>query len=365
MKTVITQKQRGLKFKNGSFRGLLLPGKYTAFGSTTIEMVELGQPINTKSCTVNQLLEDRDMAEATVSLDVADGQLAFHFVDGKLDSVHKTGRYAFWKAFGEHSFKIVDITKPDVPEDIPQHILGRIASLYCRRFEIEPYEKGRLYFDQKLVRILEPGIHYFWKNDIQVNVSLVDTRLLQMDIAGQEMLTQDKVTLRINFVCHYRITDYVRIVTEIDDYEEQLHVAAQLALRDYVGKHKLDELLENKEAMSRMVFERLKEREASLFLTVCSADVKDIILPGEIRDIMNMVLVAEKKAQANVITRREEVASTRSLLNTAKLMEENPTLYKLKELEYVERICENVGSIHLSGSGDLLSQLAGILSGKA
>jgi regulator of protease activity HflC (stomatin/prohibitin superfamily) len=91
--------------------------------------------------------------------------------------------------------------------------------------------------------------------------------------------------------------------------------------------------------------------------------LKDIILPGEIRDIMNTVLVAEKKAQANVIARREEVASTRSLLNTAKLMEENATLYKLKELEYLERICEKVGNISV-GSGDLLGELREILSAK-
>ena len=83
----------------------------------------------------------------------------------------------------------------------------------------------------------------------------------------------------------------------------------------------------------------------------------------QIRDIMNTVLVAEKRAQANVITRREEVASTRSLLNTAKLMEENPTLYKLKELEYIERICENVGNINLSAGGDILTQLASVLKG--
>ena len=60
-----------------------------------------------------------------------------------------------------------------------------------------------------------------------------------------------------------------------------------------------------------------------------------------------------------MITRREEVASTRSLLNTAKLMEENPTLYKLKELEYLERICENVGNIQVSG-GDMLTQLTAL-----
>ena len=88
-----------------------------------------------------------------------------------------------------------------------------------------------------------------------------------------------------------------------------------------------------------------------------NAGIKDIILPGEIRDIMNTVLVAERKAQANVITRREEVASTRSLLNTAKLMEENKTLYKLKEMECLERICAQVGNIQVSGGGALLEQL--------
>lgn len=186
-----------------------------------------------------------------------------------------------------------------------------------------------------------------------------------MDITGQEILTQDKVSLRINFVCNYRISDYVKIMTEIDDFSGQMHVAAQLALREYVGKYKLDDILENKDRMSRYVFDRLKSKEQELYVEIIDAGVKDIILPGEIREIMNTVLVAEKRAQANVITRREEVASTRSLLNTAKLMEENQTLYKLKELEYIERICENVGNITLGGSGDVLSQLMALLRGSA
>lgn len=123
------------------------------------------------------------------------------------------------------------------------------------------------------------------------------------------------------------------------------------------------EILENKDQMSEFVFAKLKAKEKELFVEITDAGVKDIILPGEIREIMNTVLVAEKRAQANVITRREEVASTRSLLNTAKLMDENQTLYKLKELEYVERICENVGNISLNGNGNILGQLTAILNG--
>ena len=72
-----------------------------------------------------------------------------------------------------------------------------------------------------------------------------------------------------------------------------MHVAAQLALREYVGKHKLDEILESKEQMTEFVFTRLKEKEGDLFVEITDAGVKDIILPGEIREIMNTVMVAE------------------------------------------------------------------------
>ena len=199
---------------------------------------------------------------------------------------------------------------------------------------------------------------------MQVEVKLADTRLTHMNITGQEILTQDKVSLRITFVCDYVIIDYVRALTEIDDYAGQLYVAAQLAMREYVGRHKLDEILEGKDEMSRYVIERLEEKAPALFVAVHGGGVKDIILPGEIRDIMNSVLAAEKRAQASVITRREEVASTRSLLNTARLMDENQTLYRLKELEYIERICGSVGNISLSGDGGLLEQLRDVLGRK-
>ena len=73
-------------------------------------------------------------------------------------------------------------------------------------------------------------------------------------------------------------------------------------------------------------------------------------------------MIAQKRAQANIITRREETASTRSLLNTAKLIEDNPMLYKLKELEYLEKIADRIGEVTVAGNGDVLSQLKGLFS---
>ena len=362
-KIIIHENQKGFLFKNGKYIKLLDAGKYHLFGDREIELSGLGQHIVSSRCSLETLLADQAVAERVTVVEVGDEELALHYVNGKFASVLGFGKHAFWSVVDRHEFKIVDISTPEVDASIPSYIFSKIPRIYYTKVEVAEYQKARLYFDQKLVRILDAGTYYFWKTATKVDVELVDTRLTQMSITGQEILTADKVSIRINFVCNYRVTDCVKIITEIDDFVEQMHVAAQLALRDYVGKHKLDELLENKEQMSALVFAQLKTKEKELFVEITDAGVKDIILPGEIREIMNTVLVAEKRAQANVITRREEVASTRSLLNTAKLMDENRTLYKLKELEYLERICENVGNISLGGSGDILSQLAALLQG--
>ncbi|MBE6768878.1 MAG: slipin family protein [Ruminococcaceae bacterium] len=362
MKTVIIHDdQRGLLFKNGKFQKMLGAGKYRAFGRREIRVAGLNMPIMPECCRAETLLSHPDAARAVSVADVGDEQGVLHFVDGKFDNLYLRGKHLFWADAGEHTYRSVDMSTPDVPADLPRYVFSRIPPYMYQKIEVAEYQKARLYFDQQFVRILDAGVHYFWNTGVKIDVGYVDTRLTQMKVTGQEVLTADKVTLRINFVCNYRVTDYVRILTEIDDFAEQIHVAVQLALREYVGQYKLDEILANKEEMSAFVFGKLKEKQAALFVEFTEAGVKDIILPGEVRDIMNTVLLAEKRAQANVITRREEVASTRSLLNTAKLMEENPTLYKLKELEYVERICENVGTITLNGNTDVLSQLTGIL----
>lgn len=131
----------------------------------------------------------------------------------------------------------------------------------------------------------------------------------------------------------------------------------QLALREYVGGFSFDELLDKKEAISEFILKNTLEKVSNLGIEVKSCGVRDIILPGEMKDIMNQVLMAEKKAQANIIMRREETASMRSLLNTAKLMEENETLWKLKEMEYVEKIADKIGSISIAGNGQIIDQL--------
>ncbi len=362
-KVLIHENQRGLLFKNGKYIKLLSPGRYFTYGGRKIEVLHINQAMTSEYCTVETLLQDPMIATSASVVEVGDQHLALHYINGQFDSVLPQGKHAFWSIQDRHEFKLVDISNPEVSEEIPEYIFTKVPKIYYTQVEVLEYQKAGLYFNHQFIKMLDAGTYYFWRNNVKMDVNYVDTRRTQMQVSGQEILTLDKVSLRINFVCNYRITDSVKSLTEVDDYQEQMHVAAQLALREYVGKYKLDEILENKAQMSEFVHGKLKEKEQELYVEILDAGVKDIILPGEIREIMNTVLLAEKRAQANVITRREEVASTRSLLNTAKLMDENQTLYKLKELEYVERICENVGNINLNGNTDVLSQLTGILRG--
>ncbi len=357
-KVTVNENQRGLLFRNGRFVKLVEPGTYRYIGNVSMTLVNTSDEISCGRCSLETLLADKVIAEKTTVCEVADNEIALHFVNDVFrEALTESGKHAFWSITDRHEFVNVDVSEPVVDESIPKYIFSKLPMTLYRKVDVPQYMKAIVMLDGKLHELLDAGTYYYWTYCTNVDVKLVDTRMTKLELAGQEMLTKDKVTLRINFVCNFRVTDHVRAFLEIDDCEVQLYLRCQTALRSFISGFELDRLLENKEEISEYVLKKLKEREDELFVNVTDAQVKDIILPGEIRDIMNTVLVAEKKAQANVITRREEVASTRSLLNTAKLMEENKTLWRLKEMEHIERVCANVDNISLGSYKDLLKLL--------
>jgi regulator of protease activity HflC (stomatin/prohibitin superfamily) len=140
------------------------------------------------------------------------------------------------------------------------------------------------------------------------------------------------------------VLDAVKARATVSNFVDYVYKELQFALREAVGMRTLDELLTDKGIVDREVAASAAKLEA-IGLAVRSVGVKDVILPGEMKTILNQVVEAEKLAQANLIRRREETAATRSLLNTARLMEENPTLKRLKELETLEKIVEKVDKI--------------------
>jgi len=361
VKVIINEHERGFLFKNGVYKKLLLPGKHYVRGLSgeTVSRVEVARAVEVPNVDIAVLLRDRAFADSVARVDVPDGHISIHFEDKRIVGALQPGTYCFWNCYREHAFMLIDISKPEITELTPEQLMA-IPRNHYGKVEVPEGETGLLFIDGRFERKLDSGCYYFWKSMQKVACQNVDMRAQQLDISGQEILTADKVSLRINFVCTYKITDAVRIVSEIKECKVQIYTMMQLALREYIGKFRFDELLEQKDSIAASVLNHLQTKQDSLFVEFTDAGLKDIILPGEIRDIMNTVLVAEKNAQANVISRREEVASTRSLLNTAKLMEENATLYKLKELEYLERICDKVESISVGG-GNLIAELREIL----
>jgi len=364
MKMVITENERGFLFKHGVFVRMLQPGKHrimSIFGES-LYISKIDGIVNLENINIKSLLKDKDFESSVVSIEVPDGHFAIRYEDGRTVETLPQGSYYFWNILHKNTFYLIDITKPEITE-LEVKELATIAIKHYIRVEVPYGFVGLLYFDRTFEKLLENGTYYFWNGSVKVDYQLVDKRIQQLDITGQEILTADRISLRINFVCSYRITDPLRIISDIKDYANQIYVRIQLTLREYIGRYRFDELLEQKDGIASFVLEKLREKQDELYIEFLDSGIKDIILPGEIREIMNTVLVAEKKAQANVITRREEVASTRSLLNTAKLMEVNKTLYKLKELEYLEKICDKVGNISV-GNGNLLGQLNEMLESR-
>lgn len=185
-------------------------------------------------------------------------------------------------------------------------------------------------------------------------VELIDLRRQTLEVTGQEILTRDKVTLRVNISAEFQVTDALLAGTLVRSYTDHLYRQLQLAVRQTLGKRTLDEVLAEKVDVDPAAAAAVRADMAALGVTLAGVALKDVVLPGEIREILNQVVAAEKQAQANLIRRREETAATRSLLNTANLMKDNPVLVRLKELETLEKLTEKVGHLTVHGGFETL-----------
>lgn len=210
---------------------------------------------------------------------------------------------------------------------------------------IEAYEMGLKFRDGRLVGVLEPGRYRVAWLFAKERIQRVDMRLRTLVLAAQEMMTLDKVTLRLTALVSMRVKDPAAAVLKVDSYESQLYGDVQLALRESVGSSDLEALLSQKARLGASILEPLRAKADGYGVEVVEIGVRDVVLPGEMKAILNQVMEARKKAEAANIARREEVAATRSLANTAQMLEKNPTLMRLKELEALERIVGGANSV--------------------
>ncbi len=362
-KVTVHANEIGVEIKNGKFSKILESGVYYVWGNREIIVQNNYARIQFANMDKNAFAKSKSVANKVYEKVIDSDEVLIHFVDGiYCDWCIGAARNFYWKNAGVYTFKSMDIKSIIVDEtEVERSVLEKMVGEYLKKVKVDEGMVALVFVDGKFYRKLEAGIYFYWNIVNDVAVKIYDTRVLSLNLTKQELVTLDKVTLRLNATVEYAFTDIVKYAAEVKDGLTVLYQKAQLALREAVSEMKLDDLLSDREQLTKKILGSIKSSTENLYIDIKSAAVVDVVLPGEVRDIMNTVLVAEKKAQASNIARREEVASTRTLLNTAKLMDENKTLYHLKELEYIEKICAGAGKLTIGGK-NVIKQLSDMIA---
>ncbi|MDD3610380.1 MAG: slipin family protein [Halothiobacillaceae bacterium] len=362
---IVKKNERGALMRDGDFERLLDAGRHyfwDPLGRLSLVTWKLDAPMD--ATDIVEYLRRHAPALAERSFEcmiLGEDEAGLRFENDILVEILAPGtRRFYWKGLVAHRLERVDLREdcrvaaPTLAHLIQPDLRGRaLAGLSgVLLAQVPPHHVGILRIDGKEQGLLEPGMAAFWRFNRDVQLERVDTRLQAMEVSGQEILTRDKVSLRLNLAATWRYADVRVAHARLARPVEYLYRELQFGLRSAVGTRHLDELLENKQIIDGGVIQHVRARLEGFGIEIESLGVKDIILPGEMKTLLAQVVEAEKSAQANVIRRREETAATRSLLNTAKVMEDNPVALRLKELETLERVAERIDRISVFGGLD-------------
>ena len=362
---VVKKNERAALLRDGDFEAMLAPGRHRfldPLGRLSLVRWKADQPVE-ETELVKYLLEHEPAlaGEHFAEMVLADGEAGLRYERDVLVEILAPGtRRIYWKADTVQRLERIDISHDYV---VPARLTARLVQSGLRGkpivgltgvwlVQVPAYHVGMLKVDGRMVRLMAPGIEAFWRFNREIQVELVDLRLQNLEVSGQEILSRDKVALRVNLAATWRYTDVAVAFERLNKPLDHLYRELQFGLRAAVGTRGLDELLDDKQVIDAVVGDHVRGKFAGLGIEIVSVGVKDIVLPGDMKTILAQVVEAEKSAQANVIRRREETAATRSLLNTARVMEDNPVALRLKELETLERVAERIDRISVFGGLD-------------
>lgn len=333
--------EMGLYFRDGEFKGLLAKGRHWLFDPFLKVQVYVANMRDAWLAheKLDMIVKSGVLKEHAVVLDLKDHQRALVWIDGRLAHLLAPGLYAYWLDVRDVRVEVLDVRQVRF-EHADLKVIARLpmARQLLDICSVDRDRAGVLFIDGQCVDTLEPGLYAFWKGAADARVVELDMRETTADVNGQEIMTADKVSLRMNALVTYRIVDARKAVSVADDVRQALYRETQLALRAVVGARELDGFLADKDTVVQEIEQTVRRRAQQLGLEIVSVGIRDVILPGDMKDLMNKVTEARKAAEANLIARREETAAMRSQANTAKLLADNPTLMRLRELEVLEKI---------------------------
>ena len=338
--------QCAFEWIDGNLTRLLRPGFHawwTDFHKVQIDVQDRRSPWITHP-KLHQIVQSGLLGNAATVLDLQDHQRGLVWIDGRFAMVLTPGIWAYWNDLRDVRVEIVETDAIRFEHKDFSTIMASLPVSATTLFDIctiHRYHVGVLFYDGEYIETLPPGIYAFWKKTKAALVTEVDMRELMFDITGQEIMTADKVSLRLNAGINYRIVDAAKCLISITDAQQAIYKEVQLILREVVGTRELDLFLTDKDGVASETTTKLRSRVTDWGIELISIGIRDIILPGEMKNLLNKVTEAKKAAEANLVARREETAAMRSQANTAKILEGNPTLMRLRELEVIEKITEN------------------------
>ncbi len=333
--------EMGLLFRDDEFRGLVEAGTCWFFDplhKVKLDVVSQRDPWLMHE-QLDLIVKSGALENRAVVLDLKDHERALVWIENRFSHVLPAGLYAYWTGQKHVRVEVIDARNVRFVHD-ELKLIAR-SPMVQRVLDVCSVERDRvgvLFIDGRFVETLAPGLYAFWKGQSDARIVEIDLRETMVDVGGQDIMTADKVTLRLNAVVTYKIVDARKAVSQTDDVRQALYRETQLVLRGVVGVRDLDVFLTEKDAVAQELEENVRRRANELGLEIASVGIRDVILPGEMKELMNKVTEAKKAAEANLIARREETAAMRSQANTAKLLADNPVLMRLRELEVLEKV---------------------------
>ena len=376
-KTVtVAENQRVLMLKSQQLADVLLPGKHKMWDfKNELEFVTFDiNELFFSEKNADRLFRNSETLRNHIShWKLSSSEVGLLYVDNLLQGIVAPGEHIYaWKDTGELRLDTLSIDDNLSVDEELLFLINRAGANSASRLirssrtvAIKPIADvavakehvGLLYVNGKFVRRLQAGQHAFWQFNHTIEVKAFDCRTQMLEISGQEILSKDRVSLRINLSANIKVLDPELAARSVDKVEDYVYKTLQLALREAVGTKSLDDILLDKLYVNETVKQLVSGQLDDIGISLVNVGVKDIILPGEMKAILNQVVEAQKAAEANVIKRREETSATRSLHNTAKVMENNPTLMRLKELEALEKVSDKIGNLTVYGG------LEGLMNG--
>ncbi len=366
-KIIVPETHHALLFKDEPFSNVLMPGVYNLLdlrNRIRFSLVDISNTlengVNDQAMKVLKLHPEKMNAHVQI-WETGEHEVGLAYQDNILKEIKAPAeRGAYWTGFGEVTIKKIDISEIfKLDKTLARMVLAAKDSLLknsaisaVTTATIPERHFGFLEVGGEQHSKLDAGIHVWWKFNRNLKVKQIDLRLQNMEVNGQEILTKDRVGLRVNLSATWQVSDAKRVSAELADHTDYLYRELQLALRTIVSTQTLDELLVDKNKLNQKIQEIVVSKASQYGIELKTVGARDIVLPGEMKTILSQVVEAEKMAEANLIKRREETQATRSLHNTAKVMEGNPTLLRLKELEVLEKITSQISTLNVYGGLD-------------